>query len=192
MFLQSCECSFSVRQRQADRPSRAFACVIAASADFVRAGPAVASGQLHHDAPLHLIPQSAAFSLTYTTPRFETVSRRLTEHGGLDRVRDRGAVESALARPRNQAGYGDPDAADLAAAYVYGLARNDVFSDGNKPTAWVVARLFLLNNGYRLQFDPHDAVITMTAVAAGELDEPGLAAWFHTRLDPQPHVTQPP
>jgi death-on-curing protein len=108
--------------------------------------------------------------------------RQLAEHGGLDGVRDVGAVDSALARPRNLAGYGQPDAADLAAAYAYGLARNHGFSDGNKRTAWIVARLFLADNGYRLRFDPVEAVRTMEAVAAGEIEESHLAAWFRQRL----------
>ncbi len=111
--------------------------------------------------------------------------RQLAEHGGLEGLRDKGAVESALARPQNQAAYGDPDASDLAAAYSFGLARNHGFADGNKRTAWVVARLFLVDNGLRLQFDPHDAINTMTAVAAGTLDEAGLAAWLRVRLNPQ-------
>ena len=93
--------------------------------------------------------------------------RQLAEHGGLDGIRDRGAVESALARPLNLHAYGDPDAADLAAAYGFGLARNRGFADGNKRTAWVIARLFLADNGYRLVFDKSDAVRMMESVAAG-------------------------
>jgi len=108
--------------------------------------------------------------------------RQLAEHGDLDGIRDKGAVESALARPRNLAAYGEPDAADLAAAYAFGLARNHGFSDGNKRTAWVIARLFLADNGLRLQFDPHDAITTMQLVAAGTLDETALAAWFRERI----------
>ncbi len=108
--------------------------------------------------------------------------RQLAEHGGLDGLRDRGAVESALARPQNLAAYGEPDAADLAAAYVYGLGRNHGFADGNKRTAWVVARLFLADNGHRVRFDPQDAVRIMEAVAAGTLQESALAEWFRQRL----------
>src|SRR3954454_16315595 len=63
-----------------------------------------------------------------------------------------------------------------------GLARNHGFADGNKRTAWVAARLFLADNGYRLRFEPMDAVRTVEAVAAGALDELALAAWFRDRL----------
>lgn len=110
--------------------------------------------------------------------------RQLAEHGGLEGIHDLGAVESALARPRNLAVYGAPDAADLAAAYAYGLARNHGFADGNKRTAWVIARLFLADNGCRLRFDGLDAVKTVEAVAAGTLEETALAAWFRQRLMP--------
>jgi death-on-curing protein len=108
--------------------------------------------------------------------------RQLAEHGGLDGVRDKGAVESALARPQNLDVYAGADAAALAAAYAYGLARNHGFADGNKRTAWVVARLFLADNGYRLKFDPADAVRTMEMVATGALDEAALAEWFRQRI----------
>lgn len=113
---------------------------------------------------------------------FAVHDRQLAEHGGLDGIRDRGAVESALGRPQNLPAYGEPDAADLAAAYAFGLARNHGFSDGNKRTAWVIARLFLALNGFKLAFDPVDAVRTVEAVAAGTLDEAALAAWFRDRL----------
>jgi death on curing protein len=108
--------------------------------------------------------------------------RQLAEHGGLDGVRDKGAVESALARPQNLDVYAGADAAALAAAYAFGSARNHGFADGNKRTAWVVARLFLADNGYRLKFDPADAVKTMEMVAAGELEEAALAEWFRQRI----------
>jgi len=108
--------------------------------------------------------------------------RQLAQHGGLAGIRDAGAVESALARPQNLAAYGEPDACDLAAAYAWGLARNHGFSDGNKRTAWVTARLFLADNGYRLRFDPADAVKTVEAVAGGTLAEDVLAIWFRERL----------
>lgn len=109
--------------------------------------------------------------------------RQIAEHGGPEGVRDSGAIESALARPRNLAAYGKPDAADLAAAYAYGLARNHGFVDGNKRVAWVAARLFLADNGYRLRFDPADAVRAVEALAADTLDEDELAAWFRDRLE---------
>lgn len=108
--------------------------------------------------------------------------RQITEHGGLDGIRDQGAVESALARPVHRAAYGDSDAAELAANYLFGLARNHGFADGNKRTAWVVSRLFLADHGYRLEFDPVDAVRQVESVAGGRVSESELAAWFQERL----------
>lgn len=108
--------------------------------------------------------------------------RQLAEHGGPEGVRDSAALESALARPRNLAAYEQPDAAALAASYAYGLVRNHPFADGNKRTSWVVARVFLVINGYHLEFDPYDAVRTIEAVAAGTLPESELAAWFRRGL----------
>ncbi len=107
---------------------------------------------------------------------------QLAEHGGLDGVRDGGLVDSALARPQNLAAYGEPDAADLAAAHAYGLAKNHGFSDGNKRTAWVAARLFLADNGYVLRFDGIDAVWMVEALAAGTLNEAEVAEWFRARI----------
>jgi len=109
--------------------------------------------------------------------------RQLAEHGGSEGVRDAGGIESALARPLNLANYGNPDAADLAAAYAYGIAKNHGFVDGNKRTAWIAARLFLADNGYRLRFEPFDAIRTMEGVAGGTVTEAELAAWFRDRLN---------
>lgn len=109
---------------------------------------------------------------------------QLARHGGLDGVRDQNAVESALARPEQLHAYGNPppDAAQLAAAYAHGLARNHGFIDGNKRTAWVVARVFLADNGVRLQFSEIDAIRTMENVAGGALDAQQLATWFRQRM----------
>jgi len=103
-------------------------------------------------------------------------------HGGPPGVRDRGALESALARPINQAAYGDPDPAALAAAYAFGIARNHPFVDGNKRAAWLTARLFLAINGHRLTFDAGEAIAMILALAAGELAEDELADWFRQRI----------
>lgn len=108
--------------------------------------------------------------------------RQLAEHGGGTGVRDRGMLESALGRPVNRWAYGEDDPAALAAAYAFGIARNHPFVDGNKRTAWVLARLFLVSNGHVLHYAPEDAVRAVLALAAGELDEAELADWFRQRL----------
>ncbi len=108
--------------------------------------------------------------------------RQLSEHGGLSGTVDAGRVEAALERPKNLAAYESPDAAALAAACAYGLVRNHGFADGNKRTGWVVARLFLADNGYGLRFDPAEAVVKMESLAAGTLSESDLGAWFRQRI----------
>ena len=108
--------------------------------------------------------------------------RQIAEHGGRDGVRDRGAIESAAVRPQNLAAYDDVDAAALAAAYAFGFARNHGFVDGNKRAAWVLARVFLADNGYTLTFEPADAIRTIEALAAGIAEEAELAKWFRDRI----------
>ena len=103
---------------------------------------------------------------------------QLAEHGGSTGVRDIGLLESALARPMNLVANGEPDFADLAASYGFGIARNHLFVDGNKRTAFVSVELFLRFNGYQLVADDAACVLTMLALAAGELDETGFAAWL--------------
>lgn len=107
---------------------------------------------------------------------------QLAEHGGAPGVRDIGLFESALARPRNLVAYGDPDAAALAAAYGHGLARNHPFIDGNKRTAFVAVELFLALNGLELQASDADCVMTMLALAGGELTEEAFADWIRLHV----------
>ncbi len=110
---------------------------------------------------------------------------QLGEHGGAGGVRDVGLLASALARPLNLAAYGKPDAPALAAAYAFGLVRNHPFVDGNKRTAFVVAELFLDLNGFRLDANDQECVLTVLRFAAGELDEPAFADWIRERCRPR-------
>jgi death-on-curing protein len=102
---------------------------------------------------------------------------QLAEHGGQARVRDRGLLESALARPRNQFEYGESSLARLAAAYAFGISGNHPFLDGNKRTSLVVAELFLELNGIELAASDAACVATFLSLAAGELSEEDLAHW---------------
>jgi death-on-curing protein len=109
---------------------------------------------------------------------------QLAEHGGAAGVRDIGMLESAMARPLNLVAYGDPDMADLAAAYAFGIARNHPFIDGNKRTAAVVSETFLAINGHALDCDDVELVTTFLALAAGELTVEELTAWFRRNVVP--------
>lgn len=109
---------------------------------------------------------------------------QLAEHGGIPGIRDEGLFLSAMARPQNLAAYGDrPDAADLAAAYAFGLARNHPFLDGNKRTAFVVMELFLNLNGWTLDADNAVCISMMLTLAAGKLSEEMLAKWLRGHIE---------
>ena len=113
--------------------------------------------------------------------------RQLAEHGGGTGVRALDMLESALGRPVNQWHYGQDDMCALAAAYAFGIARNHPFIDGNKRTAWVIARVFLALNSVQIVFAADEAIHAVLAFAAGELSEDELADWFRGHLS-QPVV----
>ena len=114
---------------------------------------------------------------------------QLSEHGGGAGLRDLALLESALAKPLNLAAYGEPDACALAAAYGYGIARNHAFIDGNKRAAFVAVELFLRLNGWQLVAFDADCVLTMLAVATGDVTESEFADWLrqHARLKADGH-----
>ena len=118
------------------------------------------------------------------TPKFldtETVlrlhDRQIERFGGMTGVRNRGLMESALAQP--QATFGGellhPTLADQAAAYLYHLAKNHPFIDGNKRTAFAVMDTFLRLNGARLGLPPEQAYELTMQVAQGQLSKDALA-----------------
>lgn len=107
---------------------------------------------------------------------------QIAEHGGGEGVRDLGLFESAMACPQNLDAYGAPGAADLAAAYAFGLARNRPFVDGNKRTAAVVSETFLILNGLGLDVSNAELVVQYLALAAGEVTEEAMAAWLRERI----------
>lgn len=104
--------------------------------------------------------------------------RQIARHGGAAGLRDRGLLDSALARPRNLAVYDTPDLAALGAAYAFGIAKAHAFVDGNKRTAFVTAATFLRLNGLHLRPPPVDGVRLMEQLAAGDVTEPAFAQWL--------------
>lgn len=107
--------------------------------------------------------------------------RQLSEHGGLHGVNE-DLLESALNRPRQKFYYSDTTLPLLAAAYAYGIARNHPFKDGNKRSALIALRLFLMDNGYDIQVDKQEKYYTILRLAAGELSEEQLAEWIERHL----------
>jgi death-on-curing protein len=108
----------------------------------------------------------------------------IAEFGGLAGVRDKGGLQSALARPLNLAAYGSPGVADLAAAHAYGIVRNHPFADGNKRTGFSLALVFLLDNGFDFTGSDIETIEMVLELAAGRVTEDALAAWFRARLTP--------
>lgn len=104
--------------------------------------------------------------------------RLLAIHGGAAGIRDRGLLDSALARPRNMAAYGQPSVFRLAAAYAGGIAHNHPFVDGNKRVGFMAAFIFLGRNGRDLQASEAEASRAMWELAAGKIDEERFAVWL--------------
>lgn len=113
--------------------------------------------------------------------------RQLSEHGGSRGIRDRGGLESALARPRQLHAYGgaEVDLPALAAAYAFGIARNHPFVDGNKRTAYVVCRTFLVINGWDIVGPLSERYPVFLGLAAGEIEEFELAEWIRSHARPE-------
>jgi death on curing protein len=106
---------------------------------------------------------------------------QISEHGGSLGIRDAGLLSSALARPQNQAAYGEPSVFDLAAAYAFGIIRNHPFVDGNKRTGFLAAYVFLDLNGWELIASEVEAVATVLALATNEMDDAGFASWLKVK-----------
>ena len=107
---------------------------------------------------------------------------QITEHGGAAEIRDRAALESALARPRQIYSYSNtkPDIPKLAASYAWGISKNHPFVDGNKRMALIAMGVFLGLNDYFLDAREHDAFEMMMALADGVISEPDLAQWVRS------------
>lgn len=107
--------------------------------------------------------------------------RQIAEHGGDDGMRDLGLLESDMARAQNIAAYEpNADIARLAAAYGFGIAKDHPFIDGNKRTAFVATRTFLILNGFTLEASPAAKYTTFLQLAEGSLSEDELAGWLRS------------
>jgi death on curing protein len=103
---------------------------------------------------------------------------QLALHGGSAGVRDRGALESAVATP--QATFGGeflhPSVFEMAAAYAFHIAENQPFVDGNKRTALDTALVFLGLNGWDVDDPNEDLYDAMIGVADGTVSKGKLAS----------------
>jgi death on curing protein len=110
---------------------------------------------------------------------------QLRRFGGPPGARDQGALESALGRPQNKWAYEGADLAALAAAYAFGIARNHPFVDGYKRAALLSMVTFLGLNDIDLVADEAESVVIVRDLAAGTVDEDGLARWIRDNLPPE-------
>jgi death-on-curing protein len=109
---------------------------------------------------------------------------QLRRYGGGAGLRDRGALESAVARPAATFGGEDlyPAIPEKAAALMHSLALNHPFVDGNKRVAAFAAILFAESNGYEFLATPEELVETTLALAEGLITVEALTIWFRQRL----------
>jgi death on curing protein len=128
-----------------------------------------------------------------TDPRWVTLSQVVRIHGeqlalfgGPAGIRDEGALQSALDRPRNKFSYGEQNLGVLAAAYAYGLSKNHPFVDGNKRVSFAVLMVFLRKNGLAFRPDQSAATKIMYELAAGAVDEEAVAVWIQRTLEQSP------
>jgi death on curing protein len=110
--------------------------------------------------------------------------RQIEKFGGSLGLRDSGLLESALAQP--EATFGGEllhsTIAEQAAAYLYHIAKNHPFIDGNKRTAFAVMDTFLRVNGYKLALTDDDAYDLVLAVVDGRLDKADLTVVLESQL----------
>jgi death-on-curing protein len=104
---------------------------------------------------------------------------QITEFGGSHGVRDIGLLQSATAMPQAQFGgqYLHPDLYETA-AYLYHVALNHPFVDGNKRVAAMAADIFLLMNGIQLTINEDDFTELVLKVAQRKMEKPEIAAFF--------------
>ncbi|MGV0105888.1 Death-on-curing family protein [Nostoc sp. DSM 114160] len=125
------------------------------------------------------------------TPKFLTISQVLNIHqrqiqrfGGTSGVRDEGLLDSALAQ--SQATFGGellhPTIHEQAAAFLYHLAMNHPFIDGNKRTAFAVMLTFLSLNGYTLNLSQEQAYNLVIQVVQKEISKEELSAFLELHL----------
>ena len=105
-------------------------------------------------------------------------SRLIERYGGLSGVRDDGALESAIARPKNLFAYGQANSvAELGAALAWALLRNHPFMDGNKRAAFAALTMFLELNEYQLTCSAVEETAMVLRATASEITEDEWTAW---------------
>jgi death on curing protein len=112
--------------------------------------------------------------------------RQLAVFGGTGGLRDKGALEAAMARPQMTFGGEDlyGDLAAKTAALMHSLVMNHPFVDGNKRVGAMAAELFLGINAHVLEASDDGLTELTLAVARHEVEVEALAIWLRQRLRP--------
>lgn len=110
---------------------------------------------------------------------------QLREHGGIRGIRDEGALEQALERPKERwADEDKPDLARLAAGYGHALATDRPYRDGNTRVAFLAMATFLEMNGRTVSASEEEILVAMLALADDQLSRKKLAVWIRESLSP--------
>ncbi|PPU06045.1 type II toxin-antitoxin system death-on-curing family toxin [Xanthomonas arboricola] len=112
------------------------------------------------------------------------LERQLSEHGGVAGVRDEALLDSTLARPQQLFSYGAPlsDLVQLTASLAYGLAHHRPFVDGNKHTAHMCYRVFLMLNDAKLMAPQEEKYVALMGLAGGVWGKADFSLWLRPRV----------
>ena len=120
-----------------------------------------------------------------TLPEVLEIHRQvIAQTGGAPGIRDLGALESAVAQPRQTFGGDDlyPSLAEKASALAFSLIQNHPFVDGNKRTGHAALETFLMLNGHELDATIDDAEQMILRTAAGQSTRQDLVRWVEEHL----------
>ena len=120
-----------------------------------------------------------------TTAQIETLHRKILQKtGGSEGLRDKAALESALAAPMQTFGDQDlfPTEIEKIARIACGLTQNHPFVDGNKRIGVLVMQILLKRNGYRLHTEHLELSDIFLSIARGETNHVALAEWIEKRI----------
>lgn len=111
-------------------------------------------------------------------------SKIIQKSGGIDGIRDRGCLESAVAAPMQSFGGQElfPSDVEKIARLGFGLATNHAFLDGNKRIGAMMVQLLLKWNGYHFELAPGELADMFIAVADNRAAEVDLLDWIRTHL----------
>lgn len=115
-----------------------------------------------------------------------SIHKKLIEtHGGISGIRDEAGLMSALSRPFQQFDFKDLYDDDLkkAASLVESIISNHPFLDGNKRTAYVILRLFLINKGFDIKASEDDKYQFIIDIASGTIRFEEIYHWLLAHVE---------